>query len=110
MNAARLSPDRRVLVALALGVALPPLLGRAGIMNEYRALLIGAGFAYSANERRNYIGAPQAHIQSTDAKTGQTWTVNRWNDGNPKAGEIAGYTAVGGSAATPQSLASFSIR
>src|SRR5213080_602193 len=48
MNAARLSPDRRVLMALALGVALPPLLGRAGIMNEYRALLIGAGFAYAA--------------------------------------------------------------
>ena len=47
-KAARLSPDRRILLALVLAVAVPPLLGRAGIMNEYRALLIGAGFAYAA--------------------------------------------------------------
>ena len=58
---------------------------------------LGTMFAVSANEQHVDVGHAPPSITVTDESTGRAFTVNRWNDGSPAPGEIAGSTAVGGS-------------
>lgn len=57
---------------------------------------LGTMFAVSANEQHVEVGHAPPSITVTDESTGRAFTVNRWNDGSPAPGEIAGSTAVGG--------------
>jgi hypothetical protein len=52
-----------------------------------------------------YLDRPIDSISLTEADDGDRWTVDRWNDGDPTFGEVAGYTPAGGTDAPPPSFA-----
>ncbi len=61
----------------------------------------GASFAVAKTERRVFAGAPRQEMTATDAQTGVTWRIDRWNHGAPDIGEISAFTPAGGSLETP---------
>lgn len=65
----------------------------------------GVSFAVSADEQSIFMAAPKQSVTAVQAATGETWNVDRWNDGPPGLGEIAGYTAVGGTLDPPPAYA-----
>jgi hypothetical protein len=62
---------------------------------------LGSVFAVSADEQRVTLGKPAVSVTATDAADGRVWTLDRWNEGFPAPGEIAGYSPIGGSLETP---------
>jgi exopolysaccharide biosynthesis protein len=57
---------------------------------------IGPMFALSLDESTAFIGTPDVRVTISNRQTGQTWRLDRWNRGAPEPGEIAGYSAFGG--------------
>jgi hypothetical protein len=60
----------------------------------------GRLFAWSKDERNVFFAQPTQLVTAIDA-TGQSWTIDRWNDGAPGVGEIAAFSPVGGTLAAP---------
>lgn len=56
----------------------------------------GPLFGLRLDEQGVYIGKPELRVTVTDRETGQTWRLDRWNQGPPALGEIAGFSPVGG--------------
>lgn len=56
----------------------------------------GPLFGLRIDEQGVYIGKPELRVTVTDRDTGQTWRLDRWNQGPPALGEIAGFSPVGG--------------
>jgi hypothetical protein len=61
----------------------------------------GASFAVSKDETRAMSGTPDQEMTAVDSQTGLTWRIDRWNNGAPDVGEIAAFSAAGGSLETP---------
>ena len=70
--------------------------------------IIGPSFAVTKDEQAITFQPPTQLVTAT-LDTGPIWTIDRWNDGPPGAGEIAAYTPVGGTLSPPP-LASCSAR
>jgi hypothetical protein len=61
----------------------------------------GASFIVSRNERRADAGPTRQVMTAHDEQNGLTWRIDRWNRGAPGVGEIAAFSAAGGSLETP---------
>jgi len=68
----------------------------------------GAELAWSSDETQVHVAVPHQLVTATDA-SGLTWPIERWNDGPPGVGEVAGFTPAGGSL-EPTPAASCSVR
>jgi hypothetical protein len=64
---------------------------------------LDSAFAVTADEKHSYTGSVRVHVVGSLAGSTSTFKVNTWNTGKPKTGQVAGYTAVGGSVAPPPS-------
>jgi hypothetical protein len=62
---------------------------------------IGPAFAVSRDERHVFVDRPQIAITVTDTSSGRVFRLDRWNQGPPAPGEIAGYSPVGGTLEVP---------
>jgi exopolysaccharide biosynthesis protein len=60
----------------------------------------GIMFAVSKDEQNVIFAQPKQRFSVTDP-SGQTWPIDRWNNGPPGVGEIAASTPVGGSLSPP---------
>jgi hypothetical protein len=61
----------------------------------------GPVFALSLDEQTAFLGSPTPIVSITDRDTGRTWRLDRWNQGDPAPGEIAGFSTLGGSLEEP---------
>ena len=61
---------------------------------------LGASFVIAADGSPDF-GTPAVSISASEADTGETWVVDRWNHGAPHLGEIAAFTDAGGDAERP---------
>jgi hypothetical protein len=62
---------------------------------------LGSVFAVSQDERQVVLGKPAVSVTATDTQDGRAFVLDRWNEGFPSPGEIAGYSPIGGSLETP---------
>ncbi len=62
-------------------------------------------FAISADESTVFVGPPSVRVTMTNRTTGVTYRLDRWNDGAPLPGELAGFTPLGGSLERPPGFA-----
>ena len=62
---------------------------------------LGSVFAVSQDERRVVLGKPDVSVTATDTQDGRRFVLDRWNEGFPSPGEIAGYSPIGGTLETP---------
>lgn len=60
-------------------------------------------FAMAADESQAYIGRPKAVVTATGP--GGEFAIDMWNNGQPAAGQIAGYSPEGGSIEEPPTSA-----
>lgn len=65
------------------------------------SLAFGYNVAVSYDETDVHLGHPRFTLTATEASSGEQWRVQRWNDPVLSFGEVGGYTARGGSLATP---------
>lgn len=61
----------------------------------------GSAFVVPRSETGVSVARPEQTVIVEDPGRGVTWTLDRWNEGDPLIGEIAGYTAVGGTLSPP---------
>lgn len=61
----------------------------------------GNAFVVPRNELGASVARPEQTVVVEGSMHGLPWTVDRWNDGDPGIGEIAGYSAPGGTLAPP---------
>lgn len=66
---------------------------------------LGTLFAITQDESTVVWGKPQISITLTDRDDGRTYGIDRWNQGPPAPGEIAGYSGLGGTLELPPSFA-----
>lgn len=59
------------------------------------SFMTGPTFAMRRNEKKTFVGTADLTVTSIETSTGDRISVDRWNDGAPVYGEIAGYTAAG---------------
>jgi hypothetical protein len=62
----------------------------------------GKNFAVSADKRDAYIGNPAISLRVTELDSGDSFTIDNWNDGRARSGKIAAFTEVGGSVERPE--------
>lgn len=67
----------------------------------HTAVQRGPLFALSLDETTVFLGKPELRVTISDRDTGQTWRLDRWNQGAPLPGQIAGFSAVGGTLELP---------
>jgi Phosphodiester glycosidase len=65
----------------------------------------GTGFAVTRDESTVLFENPRVAVTLTDTSTGRTFTIDRWNQGDPSVGELAGFSPLGGTAEPPSSFA-----
>ena len=65
------------------------------------SVIRGFEFAPTLDESGAFFGRPQQTVTAVVASTGETLAVDRWNEGPPEPGEIAGFSPEGGHADTP---------
>ena len=65
----------------------------------------GPLFALRVNEQDVFLGKPALRVTVTDRGTGRTWRLDRWNQGDPLPGELAGFSPVGGTLELPPEFA-----
>lgn len=61
----------------------------------------GTAFVVPRSETRALVARPEQTVVVEDPARGLTWTIDRWNEGDPLIGEIVGFSAVGGTLAPP---------
>ncbi len=61
----------------------------------------GIGFAVTADEQSVNMASPQQSVTGVESDPGEQWNVDRWNDGPPGLGEIAGFSPEGGKLEIP---------
>ena len=61
----------------------------------------GKNFAIRADETKAFIGGPAIALDVHRVTANKHLSVERWNDGDPRSSEIAGYTAFGGTVSKP---------
>ena len=61
----------------------------------------GNAFVVPRDEIGAFVARPGEKVVVEGAMHGLPWTVDRWNEGDPAIGEIAGYSALGGTLAPP---------
>jgi hypothetical protein len=61
----------------------------------------GTAFVVPGGESGVAVARPEQTVVVEDPKRGLSWTVDRWNMGDPTIGEIAGYSLVGGTLSPP---------
>jgi hypothetical protein len=61
----------------------------------------GGYFALRQDETDAFVGVANAEVTVTNRDTGQTLRIDRWNRGAPEAGEITGFSPVGGTLELP---------
>lgn len=65
---------------------------------------VGGTFAISRDEARRYLrSGVKAVITGVNSANGRSFAVDGWNSEGPRRGQIAGFTAMGGSARKPPS-------
>ncbi len=62
---------------------------------------VGRGFAVRSDETGAYIGRPRPRIVFRGPPAVGAIHVARWNEGAPRAGEVAGYSRFGGTVSEP---------
>lgn len=62
---------------------------------------LGTLFAITRDESTVVWGKPQISITLTDRDDGRTFRIDRWNQGAPPPGEIAGFSGLGGTLELP---------
>lgn len=62
---------------------------------------LGSSFVVSPNEDRILVERPTQIVTAQNSQTGATWRIDRWNQGAPGIGEIAGFTPLGGTLEQP---------
>jgi len=73
----------------------------------YHTGSLDSAFAVSADETHSYAASARVHVTGQLAGSTSTFKVNLWNTGNPKTGQVGGYTPVGGSLEPPPSSGCF---
>jgi len=61
----------------------------------------GPLFALRVDEQGVYVGQPSLRVSVTNRVSGQTWVLDRWNQGPPAPGEIVGFSPLGGTLEPP---------
>lgn len=61
----------------------------------------GYNFAISRDELNVFLDRPAVSVNALETDVGEVWPVQRWNDGLPALGEIAGHSPAGGILETP---------
>jgi len=56
----------------------------------------GPLFALSLDETAVFLGKPELRVTASNTQSGQTWRLDRWNQGPPLPGQLAGFSLVGG--------------
>lgn len=69
----------------------------------------GPLFGFRVDEQDVFLGRPGLEVSVTNRDSGQTWTLDRWNQGAPEPGEIAGFSPIGGTLEAPPAF-SCSVR
>lgn len=62
---------------------------------------LGTLFAVARDESTTFFGKPDVHVTVTDPSTGRVLELDRWNQGAPAPGEIAGFSPLGGTLEPP---------
>jgi len=62
---------------------------------------LGALFAVSRDETTTYFGRPELEVTVTDLADDRVFALDRWNDGRPVPGELAGFSPLGGTLEAP---------
>lgn len=62
---------------------------------------LGALFAVTRDERTTHFGRPDLEVTVTDLADDSVFTLDRWNDGRPVPGELAGFSPPGGTLEPP---------
>jgi hypothetical protein len=62
---------------------------------------LGTLFAVTRDESQALFGRPQISITLTDDTNGRVYTLDRWNQGPPAPGELAGFSPLGGTLELP---------
>lgn len=65
----------------------------------------GTGFGVTRDESNVLFENPRVFVTLTDTSTGRTFTIDRWNQGDPTVGELAGFSPLGGTAEPPPRFA-----
>lgn len=65
----------------------------------------GPLFGLSLDETTVFMGHPQLLVTIADRDTGQSWRLDRWNQGPPLPGELVGNSPLGGSLEAPRAFA-----
>lgn len=61
----------------------------------------GPLFALRVDEQNVFLGRPRLGVTVSNRSTGQTWRIDRWNQGPPAPGDIVGFSPVGGTLEMP---------
>jgi hypothetical protein len=61
----------------------------------------GALFGLSRDESQAHFGHRRIEVTLTDESSGRVLTLDRWNQGSPAPGELAGFTPLGGTLESP---------
>lgn len=62
-------------------------------------------FAVSRDESRTFFGVADVSVTLTDQNSGVDYRLDRWNRGGPAAGELVGFSPLGGTLEPPPSHA-----
>ncbi len=66
---------------------------------------LGSLFAVTRDESATLFGRPEVEITVTETTSGRTLVIDRWNQGDPVPGEIAGFSPLGGTLEPPPASA-----
>jgi hypothetical protein len=62
---------------------------------------LGTLFAVTRDESSTFFAKPDVHVTLTDPSSGMVLELDRWNQGAPVPGEIAGFSPLGGTLEPP---------
>ncbi len=62
---------------------------------------LGTLFAVTRDESTVLFGRPELEVTVTDMNVGRVFTIDRWNEGAPAPGEVAGFSPLGGTLELP---------
>lgn len=62
---------------------------------------LGTLFGFTRDESSTVFGRPTLLVTVTDRSTDRVFTLDRWNEGAPAPGEIAGFSPLGGTLEAP---------